>query len=125
MPTARYHGQVIFCRDVPTTASLYENALGLIRGPESGGDISMRACVADHPDATVEIYLHPTQDTPQPAVLGTFDLETTADISSTIDALCRAGSTLTKPPADTPWGTREATVTDPNGHQITLSAPLP
>jgi uncharacterized glyoxalase superfamily protein PhnB len=120
MTSARFHGLIAFCLDVPATADLCETVLGFRRGPEQDGDISMQAPVASNPAATIEIYLHPTKY-PRPTTLGTFVVD---DVDHVIRRLEAGGCVITVPPADTPWDTREATVKDPNGHDITLSTPI-
>jgi len=44
-----------------------------------------------------------------------------------LDALARAiesrGGALYSPPADTPWGTRDFSLTDPDGFKITIATP--
>jgi uncharacterized glyoxalase superfamily protein PhnB len=44
-----------------------------------------------------------------------------------LDALARAiesrGGTLYSPPADTPWGTRDFSLNDPDGFKITIATP--
>lgn len=119
MTSARFHGLLAYCLDVPATADLYRNALGFQRGPEQDGDITMHAQVAASDTATIEIYLHPTVYR-QPTSLGTFIVD---DVDHVTRQLETSGCTITAPVADTAWGTREATVKDPNGHNITLTAP--
>lgn len=120
MTNARFRGLLAFCLDVPATADLYQSALGLRRGQDHDGDISMQAQVAGNPAATIEIYLHATA-CPRPTALGTFTVD---DVDNVTRQLQTEGCTVTVRPADTPWGTREATVKDPNGHEITLAAPI-
>lgn len=116
MVVARYHGQVVLCVDVPATAELYETSLGFHHGYDSDGDISLRAPVADASEATVEIYLHPATEA-IPIQLGTFIVD---DVDASVRDLTSHGWQIATPAADTPWGVREATLTDPNGHTLTL-----
>jgi uncharacterized glyoxalase superfamily protein PhnB len=120
MTSARFRGLIAFCLDVPATAELYETVLGFRRGAEQDGDISMEVPVASDPAATIEIYLHPAKY-PRPTTLGTFMVD---DVDHAIRRLEAGGCTITVPPDDTPWGTREATVKDANGHDITLTMPI-
>jgi MerR family transcriptional regulator, thiopeptide resistance regulator len=120
MTSAHFRGLIAFCLDVPATAGLYQTVLGFRRGPDQDGDISMQAPVATNPAASIQIYLHPTEH-PRPTTLGSFTVD---DVDDVTGRLAAEGCTVTTPPADTPWGTREATVKDPNGHDITLAAPV-
>jgi uncharacterized glyoxalase superfamily protein PhnB len=120
MTSARFRGLLAFCLDVPATADLYQSALGFRRGPDQDGDISMQAEVTGNPAATIEIYLHAT-NYPRPTALGTFTVD---DVDNVIRRLKAEGCTVTVSAADTPWETREATVKDPNGHEITLATPI-
>jgi uncharacterized glyoxalase superfamily protein PhnB len=115
--SARFRGLLAFCLDVPATADLYHSVLGFQPGPDHDGDISMHAQVAANPAATIEIYLHPTSH-PRPTTLGTFTVDDVDQVTRQLEA---RGCTITAPATDTPWGTREATVKDPNGHDITLT----
>lgn len=119
MTLARYYGQVVFCLDVPATADLYERSLGFRRAYDSGGDIGLRAPVAGSEEATIEVYLH---DAPaaNPAVLGTFAVD---DVDSAVDDLTGHGWRIVVAAADQPWGIRDATLADPNGHTLTLTGP--
>jgi uncharacterized glyoxalase superfamily protein PhnB len=120
MTSARFRGLLVFCLDVPATADLYHGVLGFQRGPDQDGDISMQVQVAGNPAATIEIYLHPTSY-PQPTTLGTFTVDNVDHVTRQLET---NGCTVTATAADTPWGTREATVKDPNGHDITLTTPI-
>jgi hydroxymethylpyrimidine/phosphomethylpyrimidine kinase len=119
MVVARYQGQVVFCRDVAAATDRYERSLGFRRDYESGGDIAMRALVADGGDVSVEFYLHPGTD-PAPSQLGSFVVE---DVDEAVADLTGHGWRLTRPVVDQPWGAREATLSDPEGHSLTLNAP--
>lgn len=120
MAPARYQGQVVFCHDVERTARLFVEVLGFQRAADDGsGDISLRAQVADSPSATVEIYLHPS---PGPAAhhLGTFQVD---DVDAVTYTLASRSCTIIGAPANRPWGVREATIKDPDDHELTLTSP--
>lgn len=119
MVVARYHGQVVFCRDVAAAADLYERSLGFRRGDASDGDIAMHALVAEAGEASVEVYLHPASE-PAPVGLGTFVVD---DVDAAIAELTGHGWQVIGAAADQPWGVREAAVTDPDGHSLTLTGP--
>ncbi len=120
MVMTRYQGQVVFCRDVAAAADRYEQSLGFRRDYESNGDVAMRALVADGHEASVEIYLHPSVES-KPSLLGTFVV---ADVDEAVADLAGRGWRVTGAAADQPWGVREATVTDAEGHSVTLNAPV-
>ncbi|MGC4938582.1 VOC family protein [Kribbella sp. DT2] len=119
MSAARFKGLLVMCVDVAATAAIYEEVLGFERREEADGDVSMTVGVDGAPGATVEIYLHPAKDA-QPTRLGTYVVD---DVDATVQILDEAGCTVTSPPDDTPWGSREASVRDQNGHEFTFTAP--
>lgn len=95
MAVGRLQGRMVFCRDVKETARTLEDVLGFVRTDDGGnGDVSMRAEIAGHPDATVEYYLHPSA--------------------------AAAGWVVTDGPNETPWGTHEASIRDEDGHELTV-----
>lgn len=120
MVMARYQGQVVFCRDVAAAADRYEQSLGFRRDYDSDGDVALRALVAGGDEASVEIYLHPSAE-PTPSRLGTFVV---ADVDEAVADLVGHGWRVTGAVTDQPWGVREATVTDAEGHSLTLNAPI-
>jgi uncharacterized glyoxalase superfamily protein PhnB len=50
-------------------------------------------------------------------------LETKQDLDALARAIESRGGTLYSPPADTPWGTRDFSLTDPDGFKITIATP--
>ncbi|UCC26705.1 MAG: VOC family protein [Gemmatimonadales bacterium] len=50
-------------------------------------------------------------------------LETSQDIDDIADAIRDRGGTLASEPEDKPWGTRSFDLTDPDGFNLTISAP--
>ncbi len=122
MATATFQGRVVFCTDVDATALLYEQHLGFQRMPgDDDGDVSLRAGVAGHPEASVEFLLHASPGQPG-TDLGNFAVE---DVDAAVRELAAAGCTVTGQPNNAPWGVREATVADVDGNGLTLFAPLP
>jgi len=115
-----YEGRTVFCKDVPASATYYQDVLGLQRAFEGGGDIAMTLPAVDHPDAMITLYLHPADD-PRPEDLGTFHV---LDVDSFLEEYRAAGYAVVTEPTDTPWGTREATINDLDGNGLRLTAPL-
>jgi len=113
-----YEGRIVFCSDVSASAVYYEEVLGLCRAFEADGDIGRTVPVADHPEAQVTFYLHHGA-APDPVDLGYFRV---ADVDAFIDRYRAAGYPVVVEPADTPWGTREATINDPDGNGLLLTA---
>jgi uncharacterized glyoxalase superfamily protein PhnB len=65
--------------------------------------------------------LHPATDGGNPPqALGTFAVD---DVDGVINRLREAGFTITQEPTDQPWGVREASVDDLDGHGLTLTTP--
>lgn len=119
MAKLTYEGRTVFCKDVAASAAFYEGVLGFERESEYGGDVGLRLPVASNAEASVSFYLHPGE-APEPADLGTFQV---ADVDAVIEELRAAGMTIVSEPADTPWGVREATISDPDGHVLTITSP--
>lgn len=120
MTELSYEGRIVFCADVSATAALYERVLGLRRAFQSGGDIGMTLPVADSADATVTFYLHPAS-APTPADLGLFRV---SDVDAFVERCRAAGFVIVSEPADTPWRTRDASLNDPDGNGLSITAPL-
>jgi len=50
-------------------------------------------------------------------------LETKQNLDALAEAIESRGDKLDSPPADTPWGTRDFTLSDPDGFKITIATP--
>lgn len=120
MGEVSYEGRTVFCADVTASATYYEQVLGFRRDFESGGDISMSLPAFDHPEATFTFYLHPAT-APTPVDLGSFRVP---DLDAFIERYRAAGYPVSVEPADTPWGTREATIKDLDGNGLLVAASL-
>lgn len=120
MSDLRYEGQTVFCTDVPASATYYEDVLGLHRAYESGGDIAMTLPAVDHPEASITLYLHPA-DAPTPVDLGMFRVP---DVNAFLTRYRAAEYPVIIEPADTPWGTREATINDLDGNGLCVASAL-
>ena len=120
MSELSYEGRTVFCTDVSASATYYEHVLGLRRAFESGGDIAMTLPAVDHPAAAITLYLHHA-DAPPPVDLGTFRVP---DVDAFLERYRAAGYPVVIEPADTPWGTREATINDLDGNGLLITATL-
>jgi catechol 2,3-dioxygenase-like lactoylglutathione lyase family enzyme len=118
MSELSYEGRTVFCADVAASATYYEKVLGLRRAYEADGDICMTLPVVDHPEAQVTLYLHHAV-TPTPIDLGNFRVP---DVDAFIARYRAAGYPVVTEPADTPWGTREAAITDLDGNGLLVTA---
>jgi catechol 2,3-dioxygenase-like lactoylglutathione lyase family enzyme len=113
-----FESRTVFCRDVAASASYYEAALGFRRAFESGGDVGLTVPVAGDQRASITLYLH-AATTPDPVDLGTFRV---ADVDAFIERYRAAGHRVDAEPADTPWGTREASISDSDGNGLIVSS---
>lgn len=117
---AKYQGRVVFVEDPSSVAVWLQGALGLqVARPDPGGDISVLAPVVAG-DGNVEFYLHPTRARVPHQHLGTF---VCADSDKQAHAALAMGCSLVREVEDTPWGTRDWHLVDPNGIEFTLSSP--
>jgi predicted enzyme related to lactoylglutathione lyase len=120
MASLAFKGHTIFCTDVMSSARFYEEVLGFTREWADDSHISLLAPVADSADATVSLLLHPG-DRPEPIDLGTFE---TDDVDALIEKARAAGCAIGTEPTDSPWGVREASVSDPDGNGLYITGPL-
>jgi predicted enzyme related to lactoylglutathione lyase len=115
-----FKGHTLFCRDPLSSARFYEEVLGFTREWADDSHISLLAPVADSADATVSLLLHPS-DSPEPMDLGTFE---TDDVDGLVEKVRAAGCAVGTEPTDSPWGAREASVSDPDGNGLYITGPL-
>lgn len=119
--TFTFDGIVAFVTDVPASATLYEEALGLVRDWADDDHVQFRLPTKGDPEGAW-LLLHPVTDQNRGGrYLGNFSVE---DVDAMVARLQDAGFTVTQQPADQPWGVREAGVADPDGNGLTLSAPF-
>lgn len=111
-----YLGTVVFTLDPPALASFYEKALGFVREFEDGGDIAITVATAVG-EGRVQAYLHPGE--PGRRDMGRFVVD---DVDAAVARVAAEGAAVTSPPQDTPWGTREATLADPEGNDFLLTS---
>ncbi|MEV5001101.1 VOC family protein [Nocardioides sp. LML1-1-1.1] len=69
-------------------------------------------------DGPVEVLLHERPTAPSDRAVA-LSLRV-ADVDTTSATWARAGGVVVDPPADQPWGERQAVVRDPDGHLVCL-----
>ena len=115
-----FDGLIAFVADVQAAAKLYEEVFGLTRDWGDDDHVQFKLPTKGNPEGAW-LLLHPTTDQPQPQYLGYFAV---ADVDAAATRLQEAGFTITEQPNDAPWGVRVASVADPDGNGLTLTAPL-
>jgi catechol 2,3-dioxygenase-like lactoylglutathione lyase family enzyme len=106
---------IISVADREKSLALYRDALGLAVTYEQG-DMVMLAV----PGGDVEVLLH--QRPPTAGMAGVAVSFLVDDVDTTTAAAGKAGASVVDPPADQPWGERQAVLTDPDGHVVCLVA---
>jgi uncharacterized glyoxalase superfamily protein PhnB len=98
------------------STALYRDALGLTVASGQGETVTLAV-----PETGLEVLLHRRPPTAGRAgVAASFLVD---DVDATVVAAAKAGATVLDPPADQPWGERQAVLTDPDGHVFCLVAP--
>jgi catechol 2,3-dioxygenase-like lactoylglutathione lyase family enzyme len=96
-------------RDVAKAQAWYRDVLGLKTGFERGDFGSVT-------DGVLELYLSSSDGTPQPAWICV-----RVDDADGLCAIYRErGAEIVEPPANRPWGVREFSLRDPNGHTFRI-----
>ncbi|WP_460523179.1 VOC family protein [Flindersiella endophytica] len=121
----------IFAKDVPRSIEFYRR-LGLAvpeppAGPDPHVDVQLPGGSRLSFDAEQTIIdMHPEWDPPASAgrVSLAFGLKSPADVDALFERLTQAGHPGALKPYDAPWGQRYATVLDPDGNMVDLSADL-
>lgn len=118
--TITFDGNIAFVADVQTSAKLYEDVFGLVRDWADDNHVQFKLPTKGDPEGAW-LLLHPTSDQSHPQYLGYFMVD---DVDATTARLEAAGFAVTERPNDAPWGARIASVADPDGNGLTLTAPL-
>ena len=100
---------IVSVADLDRALALYRDALGF-QEKYRADDI----VVLGEP----ELMLH--RRTPTPGMHGVAVSFVVDDVDAATAAAEKAGATVVDPPADKPWGERQAVLTDPDGHVVCL-----
>ena len=95
---------------------LYEGVLDLRRTQESPGLVVLALARG------IELMLHERPPTPGDA--GVAPMFRVANVDATVKGALAAGATVLDPPADQPWGERQAMLRDADGHLFGIVTPL-
>lgn len=108
---------LLIVSDLEAAVRFYSETLGLRLADHFPGDYA-----GFQLDQGVTLALHVPHDghTHAVAAAGLELSFSVADLDATVAALRTRGVQLLRPPTDMPWGSREAQLTDPDGHLITV-----
>jgi predicted enzyme related to lactoylglutathione lyase len=109
---------LLYPRDFDRTVAWYDDVLGLARYREFGTDGRITGVVYFLGTGFLEVSSHGSGFG---ATDGSVRLWLQVrDVDAEHDRLAAVGATVLEPPADMPWGLREAWVADPDGLRICL-----
>jgi predicted enzyme related to lactoylglutathione lyase len=117
MTVLRIQRVIISVADKARSLALYRDVLGLTE-KYGQGDMTMLTV----PGGDVEVLLHERPPTAGP--YGVAVSFVVGDVDAVTAAAEKAGASVVDPPADQPWGERQAVLTDPDGHVVCLVAPV-
>jgi predicted enzyme related to lactoylglutathione lyase len=100
---------IVSVADLDRALALYRDALGLGEKYRAG-DVAMLG------DPEVMLHRRP----PTPGLAGVAASFVVDDVDAVTAAAEKAGATVIDPPADQPWGERQAVLTDVEGHVFCL-----
>lgn len=103
---------IVSVADLDRALALYRDALGLAEKYRTD-EIAMLG--------DPEVMLHRRPPTPGPAGVAASYL--VDDVDAVTAAAEKAGASVIDPPAEQPWGERQAVLTDPDGHVFCLVSP--
>lgn len=112
---ARFDGTILFGPDPSRLAAFYVDALGFTREPTDGSDVPLRVGTSDG-NGSIGLLVHPGES--RGVHLGTFSVR---ELDRAVEHVRQHGAKVLSPPEDTPWGTREATIEDPDGNGLILT----
>jgi catechol 2,3-dioxygenase-like lactoylglutathione lyase family enzyme len=100
---------IVSVADLDRALTLYRDALGFQEKYRADGIVML---------GEPELLLH--RRTPTPGLAGVAASYLVDDVDAVTAAAEKAGATVLDPPADQPWGERQAVLTDPDGHVFCL-----
>lgn len=118
----RFIGHTIFCRDIHKAARFYADVFGWPADDRGDGHVYISVPLKDPRGGELALLLHPTDKDPDPVDLGSFEAD---DVDALVQKVESAGGSGRTNPQNTPWGVREASVTDLDGNGIYLEGPIP
>lgn len=121
-------GRHLYARAVPSLARLIVSVASIERAlPFYEGVLRMPRVFATDDLVTLhadgcEVMLH--RCTPTPGDAGVVASFRVPDVGHAVVSALAVGAVLVDPPAEQPWGERQAVLRDPDGHLVRLVAPL-
>jgi uncharacterized glyoxalase superfamily protein PhnB len=107
---------IVSVAELDRALAVYRDALGFTEKYREG-DVAMLGV----PGGDVELLLHRRE--PTAGLAGVAASWLVDDVDAAAAAAEKAGAAIVDPPADQPWGERQAVLTDPDGHVLCLVAP--
>lgn len=116
-------GLAIRCRDLEASTRFYEDALGFNRDWSGKGMVGL---TATYRTGTINILLDSVDESAPgtPGVYGVALGITVDDVDAVVDRIRDAGRGVRMEPRDESYGVRNASVFDPDGHEVWISGPL-
>jgi catechol 2,3-dioxygenase-like lactoylglutathione lyase family enzyme len=100
---------IVSVADLDRALALYRDALGFQEKYRADDIVAL---------GEPELLLH--RRTPTPGLAGVAASYLVDDVDAATAAAEKAGATVLDPPADQPWGERQAVLADPDGHVFCL-----
>jgi uncharacterized glyoxalase superfamily protein PhnB len=104
---------IVSVADLGPALGLYRDALGFIEKYRTDEIVMLGAS-----EGGLELMLH--QRPPTPGQYGVAVSYVVDDVDAVTSAAEKAGARVVDPPADQPWGERQAVLTDVDGHVFCL-----
>lgn len=115
---------VLTVADVRAAVAWYSDVFGFVEHVRIGEGHRAQLGMPDGPAAELVVAeVRPGRRTPDPAVSHQVMFKV-ADVAEVVERAAAQGAQLVDPPHDWPYGERQATITDPFGHQWVLNQTL-
>lgn len=112
---------VLTVADVRAAVAWYSDVFGFVEHVRIGEGHRAQLGMPDGPAAELVVAeVRPGRRTPDPAVSHQVMFKV-ADVAEVVERAAAQGAQLVDPPHDWPYGERQATITDPFGHQWVLN----